>query len=248
MGKPNKQTTTQTQGLDPASQRFVEESRRQAGQGADVALNAPGNFFLGADPRSVQEIIQSFQDPFQQQVIDATRQEFDVLRDRAVGGAGGTNQQAALAGAQGGSRQGVAEGVRLGELDRAQTSQISGLLSQNFQQAVSNAIPFADRQRALAQQRAQEPLFRAQQAQQFRNLGLGPTGQTQTTEQTQEGNLFRDIAGAGLTVGGALIGGPAGAQAGASLGGLGGGGGGTIPGFNPTGEFDLPTGLPGLRF
>ena len=240
MSKDTKQTTTQTTGLDPASQRFVEESRRQAAAGAQTALNAPGDFFLGADPRSVQEIIQPFQDPFQQQVIDATRQEFDVLRNRAVGGAGGTNQQAILAGAQGGSRQGVAEGLRLSELDRAQTSQISGLLSRNFQQAVSNAIPFADRQRQLAQQRAQEPLFRAQQAQNFRNLGLGPTGQTGTTTNVQEGNLFRDIAGAGQIAAGLFTGGAAPAIASQIAPGGG--------GFNPTGEFDLPTGLPGLRF
>jgi len=216
------QTTT---ALDPASQRFVEESRGQAASAAQFALDAPGQFFLGPDPRSVQDIIQPFQDPFQQQVIDATRQEFDILRDRAVGGAGGTNQQAILAGAQGGSRQGVAEGVRLGELDRAQTSQIAGLLSQNFQQAVSNAIPFSERQRALAQQQAQEPLFRQQQAQQFRNLGLGQTGQTTTTETPRDpGGFFRKLLGAGLTIGGSLLF-PAGAPAFAAAGGAVAGGG-----------------------
>ena len=207
MSKGTESKVTQTTGLDPASQRFLTESRRQAGAGADVALNAPGDFFLGADPRSVQEIIQPFMDPFQGQVIDATRAEFDELRNRAVSGAGGTNQAAATAGAFGGSRQGVAQGVRLGELDRAQTSQIAGLLSQNFQQAVQAGIPFSERQRALAQQRAQEPLFRQQQAQQFRNLGLGPVGQTSTTEEKTEGNIFRDIAGIGLSVGGLLTGG-----------------------------------------
>ena len=196
MGKDQTKTTTSTVGLDPASQQFVQGTRNQATQGANVALNNPGQFFLGADPRSVQQIIQPFMDPFQDQVIGGIRDEFNVLRGRAVGGAGGTNQQAQFAGARGGSRQGVAEGLRLSELDRNQTSTISGLLSNNFQQAVSNAIPFADRQRQLAQQQAQEPLFRQQQALNFRNMGLGPTGQTFRSTETQGGNLFRDIAGA----------------------------------------------------
>ncbi len=234
MGKDQTQTTTQTQGLDPASQRFLNESRRQAGAGANVALNNPSDFFLGADPRSVSDIIQPFMDPFQNQVIDATRAEFDVLRDRAVGGAGGTNQQAQTAGAFGGSRHGVAEGLRLSELDRAQTSQISGLLSQNFQQAVSNGIPFNDRQRALEQQKAQEPLFRQQQAQNFRNMGLGPVGQTSTTTQTREGSLLGDIAGAGQIAAGLFTGGASNAITGT----LGGGG-------NP---FQLPQGLPPMNF
>lgn len=242
MGKDQKQTTTQTSGLDPASQQFVNASRRQAGGAADVALNQPGNFFLGADPRNVQDIIQPFMDPFQQNVIDASNQQFDVLRERAVGGAGGTNQQATLAGAQGGSRQGVAEGLRLSELDRAQTQQTAGLLSSNFQQAVSNAIPFADRQRQLAQQQAQEPLFRQQQAANFRNMGLGPTGETLTTEQIQKGSLFRDIAGAGQIAAGLFTGGASNAATSAINGVRGGGG------FNPTGQFGLPTGLPGLQF
>ncbi len=197
IGGDTTSTSTQTSALDPASQAFQDESRRQADAAAQTALDPNAQFFLGADPRSVQEQIQPFMDPFQQQVIDASAREFDVLRERAVGGAGGTNQQAIRAGAQGGSRQGVAEGLRLSELDRAQTTQTAGLLSQNFQQAVASGIPFADRQRQLAQQQAQEPLFKAQQAANFRNMGLGPTGSTQTTTDVQEGSIFRDLAGIG---------------------------------------------------
>jgi hypothetical protein len=204
LGKGSKNVQKTTTSLDPASQRFVDETRAGARGAADVARNAPGQFFLGADPRSVQEIIQPFMDPFQSNVIDATRGEFDELRRRAVGGPGGTNQAATAAGAFGGSRQGVAEGTRLGELDRAQTSQIAGLLSDNFRQAVASGIPFADRQRALAQQQAQEPLFREQQAQQFMNLGLGPTSGTTKSVDKQSGNLFKDLTGGALAVGGLL--------------------------------------------
>ncbi len=216
MGKDTKTTTKQTSGLDPASQAFVDRTRTGAQGASDVALNNPGQFFLGPDQRSVQDIIQPFMDPFQSQVIDANRAEFDHLRGLAVGGAGGTNQAATNAGAFGGSRHGVAQGVRLGELDRAQTSQNAGLLSQNFQQAIQAGIPFAERQRALAQQQAQEPLFRQQQSQQFLNLGLGPTGSVGKTTNIQKGNLGRDIAGLGLLGAGAFTGNPGTVAAGGS--------------------------------
>lgn len=248
MGKGSTKETTQTSALDPASQAFVDQQRRQAQEAAGVATGTPGDFFLGADPRSVQEIISPFQNQFTSQVIDATRAEFENLR----GGARRDVASAATsAGAFGGSRQGVAEGVRLGELDRAQTSQIAGLLSSGFDRAVSAGIPFADRQRQLAQQQAQEPLFRQQQAQRFLNLGLGPTGQTTTTTEEQSGNLFGDIAGAGLAIGGLLTGGAAPAAA-AGLSGLG-----TIgqrrdpqfvqPPFNPGGIIPPPTNIPRPR-
>ena len=213
MGKGN--TSTTTTGPDPASQAAIDRMRQQAQQGAGVATGTPGDFFLGADPRSVQEIIQPFMNPFQSQVIDATRGEFDFLRGGATRAA---NQAATRAGAFGGARHGVAEGTRLGALDRAQTSQIAGLLSQNFQQAVQQGIPFAERQRALEQQPAQEPLFRQQQALNFMNLGLGPTG-TQTTTETS-GDLFGDLIGGGLAVGGLLSGGalPAGLSAASAAG------------------------------
>ncbi len=199
IGADQTQTTTAQQRLDPASAAFQEETRRQADAAAQTALGSPDPFFLGADPRGVGEIISPFQNQFQQQVIDAQAREFDVARARAVGGAGGTTQQAIGAQALGGSRQGVAEGLRLSELDRAQASQTAGLLSENFRFSVQQGIPFADRQRALEQQKAQEPLFRAQQAANFRNLGLGPTGQDRTETQTKEGSVFGDIVGLGTT-------------------------------------------------
>jgi hypothetical protein len=52
--------------------------------------------------------------------------------------------------------------------------------------------------------------------------GFTPTTQTQLGTQTQESpnSLWPQLLGAGLTVGGALLGGPAGAAAGGSLGGM----------------------------
>jgi hypothetical protein len=152
------------------------------------------------------------------------RSEFDQLR---AGATRATNQAATRAGAFGGSRQGVLEGTRLAELDRSQAQTIGGLLSNQFNNALGQGMTFTEQQRRLAEQRLQEPLFRQQMAQQFLGGGVGPVSQDQT--QIQEGNLLGDIAGAGLTVAGALTGGPAGAAAGASL--AGGGGGQQFQGF-----------------
>ncbi len=189
------QQTTQTTGLDPRSQAFVDRTRAQAGTGASTALNTPGSFFLGPDTRSIQEQIAPFLNPFISDVVGGVRGEFDVLRDQARNR---TSQQAIQAGAFGGSRQGVAEGVRLGELDRAQTSQVGNLLSSGFQSALGTGLQQSEQNRQLRERQAQEPLFRQMQALQFLLQGLGPTGQTQTTTEPG-GSTFGTIAGLGLT-------------------------------------------------
>lgn len=108
-----------------------------------------------------------------------------------------------------------------------------------------------EQMRQIEQQQRQEPLFRHQQALQMANLGMGPTlgetttGQTtgsSTTTTQNQGGLFGNLLGAGLTAAGMFTG--AGPLAGL-LGGGGGGGGsvaaGTLEPFDPT------AGLPILR-
>lgn len=242
-------TTTQTNQFDPATQAAIDRARAGAGNVADIA--GQGNFFLGGETRSPTELAQPFSDPFTGQVIDASKREFQVARDRAIGGAGGINQQATAAGAFGGSRQGVAEGVRLGEIDRAEQSQIAGLLSQNFNQAIDRGVSFADRQRSLDQQKSLGPLAQAQIASQSLNLGIGPTSGTQTITEAKEGGgpgFLQNVAGIGLSAAGLGLFGTAADVAGDVLGSsrrrpdAG-----TIPGFNPTGQFGLPTGLPPIQ-
>lgn len=214
MSKKSEQRTTNTRALDPQSQAFVDEMRRRAQGGADVALNHPGSFFLGPSGDSVESMIAPFMNPYQGQVIDGVRQQFDQLRGQANVG---VNQGATAAGAFGGARHGVAQGTRLGELDRAEMSQIGGLLSSGFQNALTQGLQFSEYQRALRERAAREPLFRQQMAQGFLNGGLGPTGFTDTNVQVQNGSTLGAITGLAGTVGGALIGGPAGAAAGAQL-------------------------------
>jgi len=216
MGKTSTQSTTNERALDPQSQAFVDQMRAQAQQGAGVATGTPGNFFLGPTGESIESMIAPFMNPYQDQVIGGVNQQFDQLRGQANVD---VNQGATAAGAFGGARHGVAQGTRLGELDRAQTSQIGGLLSSGFQNSLQQGMQFSEYNRALRERVAQEPLFRQQMAQSFMNSGLGPTGFTDTNTQTQRGSTLGAITGLAGAVGGALIGGPGGAAAGAQLGG-----------------------------
>jgi len=218
MGKDKTQTTTQT--LDPSSQRFVDQMRSQA-QGSSNAIQNMGPLFAGADQRSIQEQMAPFMNPYIQQVIGGLGEQFDTLR---AGARTQGSQAATAAGAFNSSRHGVAEGVRLGEIDRAQGQQVGGLLSNQFNSALSTGLQHSEYQRALRERQLQEPLFRRQMQQQFMQGGLGPTGGTSTS--VQPGNLMGDIAGAGL-IGLSMMNPAAGIAAGA----FGGGGGGfQIPG------------------
>lgn len=132
-------------------------------------------------------------DPYLDEVIGGVRGEFDHLR---AGASRDAAQAATRAGAFGSSRHGVLEGTRLGELDRAQASQVGGLLSSGFRDALGRGLEYSEYQRALRERKAQEPLFRQQQRLNFLTQGMGPTGSV--TESVQPGNLVGDIAGLGL--------------------------------------------------
>ena len=74
--------------------------------------------------------------PYQQQVLDAVGADYDKQRAQAHTDA---NQAATAAGAFGGSRHGVMEGARLGELDQGEMSTMAGLRAQGFNDAMSRA-------------------------------------------------------------------------------------------------------------
>lgn len=209
MGKGGKKEvqTVQT-GPDVQSQAYINALRKQAMMGSQVATGMPGSMFAG--PLGAQDI-QAAMNPFLSQVVDATRGEFDNLRGLA---SNATNQQATQAGAFGGSRQAVLEGTRLGELDRAQASNIAGLLSGGYGQAVN----LAEMQRQQRQQQLQEPLWRQQQALNMLNLGMGPVGQSQ--QQFQPRGSALGSAASGALAGSAF--GPIGGIVGGGLGLLGG--------------------------
>lgn len=205
------QTTTQT--ADPASQAYINQQRNMAQGAAQTAMAGPaggGSWFTG--PLTGQQI-QGAMNPYIQNVVDATRGEFDHLRAQ---GQMQTQQGATQAGAYGGSRHGVAEGIRMGEMDRAQGSQIAQLMHQGYGQATQ----LADHNRQLEERQLQDPLFRAQTGLGFSNLGMGPVGSSSTATSTNPRNWMGGAMG-GAQAGAAF--GPWGAAAGGVLGGLFGG-------------------------
>lgn len=226
MGKDKTQTVTQT--LDPKSQGFVDRTRSGASDAQGVALNTPGSFFEGPNQSSIMEQLRPFLDPYINQVIGGLGGQYDQLRGQAGRSA---SQAATQAGAYGGSRSAIESAVRKSELDRAQTQQVGGLLSNQFNTALGQGLQYSEYQRALRERMLQEPLFRQQMAQGFMTGGLGPTGSSQTA--VQPGSFWGDAVGAGLTGLGFLAGGPPGAAAASQLGG--GGGGFQIPGTTQAG-------------
>ena len=206
-------TTTQTTRPDAGSQAYINAMRQGAAQGADVAMN--GTYFTGPQTMSVADQAAQFMNPYMSQVVDATRGEFDHLRNQA---GMQSNQQATQQGAFGGSRAAVQAGSRLGEIDRAQGSQIANLLNSGYQNALSQGTQYAEYQRQLQEQKMQEPLWKQQQAQAMMQGGLGPVGQVST--QQQPGGSWLGGALGGAQAGAAF--GPWGAGIGGVLGGLGG--------------------------
>lgn len=156
------------QGVDPGSQAFIDWQRQLAQGGAGAALGAGGTItgtpemqailqqmgqggvnygqmaagltsaaqgLLGTPALNRQ--VTDLMNPYTQAVIDPTRAEFDRLRGMARTETGNAAQ---AAGAFGGSRHGVAEGVRLGEIDRAQAGQIAQLQSGGYDKALQAAL------------------------------------------------------------------------------------------------------------
>lgn len=192
MGK-NKTTTTSS-APDAASQGYINQMRQQAQNVGQVATGgAPeGGWFTG---QITNDQLQGAMNPYISNVIDATRGEFDHLRAGASMGAG---QQATQAGAYGGSRHAVMEGARLGELDRAQASQIAGLHQQGYQ----NAQQWAGQQQQLEQQKRMGPLWAQQQALQAQNMGMGPVGMQGTQTTRDPWAPVNAVAGLGMTAAG----------------------------------------------
>ncbi|MGE0278353.1 MAG: hypothetical protein AB7R40_23400 [Nitrospiraceae bacterium] len=193
--KGGEKQTTQTTTLDPASQQYVDRTRGRAESAYQNIMNA-GPLFIGPDPRTIEEQIQPFINPYQSQVVDATRAEFDNLRGQARRG---VSDAALKLGVYDSGRHGVAQGVREGELDRAQASTIAGLLQGGYESALDRGLGYSEYQRALRERVAQEPIFRGQQGLNFLNLGMGPTGQSSTVTEKQDSDLWGTIAGLGTT-------------------------------------------------
>lgn len=159
-----------------------------------------GNLGLGAltgQPGAQQQ----FMNPYLSQMNPL----FDQLRQQSLQAVG---SDATGAGAYGGSRQGVAQGVALGQVANSQ----AGFNYQGFQDAMQRAAQAANLGFGANERGAFLPQRYGQGQIGLLNTGLGPYGQTQTT--TQQTDPWAQLLGLGLTAGGMYLGGPGGAAAG----------------------------------
>jgi hypothetical protein len=144
-----RQTQSQQSGVDATTKSYLQQimdAAKASGQAGPSplltgasgyntgAMNA-GNLgmgFLTGDPRSQQ----AFMNPYQQQVIDANNAQW---ANTNAATSNQINDEATKAGAFGGSRHGVAEGVALANNNQAQQQQTAGLLSNGFTNAQNTA-------------------------------------------------------------------------------------------------------------
>lgn len=101
------------------------------GTGAQTA-GQRGLLALSGDPAAAQQ----FMNPYTQQVIDANDAGWQKANAQTVNR---TNDLATRAGAFGGSRHGVAEGVALSNNAQAQAQQRAGLLNTGFENSMGRA-------------------------------------------------------------------------------------------------------------
>lgn len=184
-------------GVDPATQQALAGFQGIASQG-NLGFSA-----LGGDSAAIARLIS----PYQGAVIDQMNQQFG--RDqRATMNA--TNDAATQAGAFGGSRHGVAEGVALGQLGQAHAGQMAQLLNQGYGDAMGRAGQLANMgfsaqgaigglgQYMQSINAANDPATRKFMALQAA-MGAMPHGSTSTMTQQPGGNFLTGILGAGIT-------------------------------------------------
>ena len=140
-------------GQDPLQQAAVTTATGAAGLGSyapflQTAATQAGQAGQFVGPQAYQ----AFMSPYQQDVIDASLQEFDI---QAQKGLAGIAQRAIEAGAFGGGREGVQRAEYMSASDRNRAALQAQLLQQGFGQAQQAAGQAFGQQQALAQQQQQ---------------------------------------------------------------------------------------------
>lgn len=146
------------------------------------AAQAQQRSLLGMD-------LAGYQNPYQQQVIDAAMADADAEAERARTA---LKAQGAKAGAFGGSRFGLAGAELEGQLGRARSSLLSGLLSEGFDKATGLATADLDRLGLTDRFNAGETndLTEAQGGLDMQGLGLNAEIGMANTAATNEASQF----------------------------------------------------------
>lgn len=219
-------TQTTTGGLDPTTADWVRKiygaagtASKTPGLGVDPNSAQAGRFFgdatragnlgfgaLSGDPASLAAL----NNPYMKDVL--ARVEGDQGRLNA-GTLSAVGDQATRAGAFGGSRHGVAEGVALGEVNRSAADRMAQLRSEGFNQTQARAgqlanlgmgaapslMGYGDYQRSI--QEGNNPAMR--EATVLKNFLSGlPYGQTSTTKTPLGGTGAGDVIGGAAGLGG----------------------------------------------
>ena len=172
-------------GQDPLQQAAVTTATGAAGLGSyapflQTAATQAGQAGQFVGPQAYQ----AFMSPYQQDVIDASLQEFDI---QAQKGLAGIAQRAIEAGAFGGGREGVQRAEYMSASDRNRAALQAQLLQQGFGQAQQAAGQAFGQQQALAQQQQQlaalSPQLAGQQVAGLTSLG----GALQSQRQAELG-------------------------------------------------------------
>ena len=184
-------------GVDPYTQQYIKNAQdaatAAANGGAGPLLNGAaqygttaqqaGNLGFGAlsgDPNAVSKLM----NPYQQQVIDANNAQWARTNQQSLNAVDG---RATAAGAFGGSRSGVAEGVALANNAATQQAQTAQLLQSGYRDAINQAgqiagygFQGAQLNSNLGFQGVGDPAL--WKAQQLKAGYMGPTGTYSDTE------------------------------------------------------------------
>lgn len=220
-------------GIDPSTQAGFEQMSQidpavmQQLQGLVGNLGLASGAFQQFAGGIGQEDIARFQNPFQEQVTAATIADFDRLRQTSLNEVG---SEATRAGAFGGSRHGIGEGVALGELGRAEAATLGDIRTRGFQGAVQSALASRQQQMGAAGglanlgfggfqgleqllgrlAGAQIGFGQARQNLPFQQLAaqagvMGGAPRGMSTSQTTQGSPWQALLGAGAMAGGMLF-------------------------------------------
>ena len=146
---------------------FDPETGAVVGVGAGTGVAGFQPFLDQAQAFSGPQAFQQFMSPFQQQVVDATLQEFDTQTAKGVPQLAANAIQA---GAFGGGREGVAQAEFANTAARNRADLQARLLSQGFSQAQAAANQAFEQQRNLA---SLQPSLAATGIQQLGAAGTG---------------------------------------------------------------------------
>lgn len=189
-------TRTNTTSYSPEDRNAIARMRA-ANQGLFDAAGQAGSFY--ADAPSVADIqgyMPGLMNPYMDRVVGGLGSQYDKLRGQArLAG----NAAATSAGAFGGSRHGILEAERLGQLDASQMQQIGSLLHGQYNTDMGRAMGLANQAAQVNQMRAMEPLMRAQMQQQAMS-NIGPLSQQQTITEERGGSPITGLLGLGTTL------------------------------------------------